>query len=386
MNRFALIAILVLAGCTPYEAAFGGSSLSPAPASPVEGEGRRLYEQEVLRAWNSVIANASATIVEANAIAAGMGSTFDADKWLRIAAMYEYAARLYRTATPPKSHEWYRDDLANLYLEYAAHVRAYVVAVGERAPLRAQEARDQMLADVEKMKSLDERYSYWVAGGTMTSPSPVAGATQAPATARPTASAIPAPTPQPTPQPAPQPTAQPIDVKNLRIRIVIADTGTEPRSTEISALPQWWTQATRGLSNITLVAGGAPADWVLWVRGTTPSQYAGLHWSNKQFLEVYTRFCSDDTPARCWHIPPAHFRMTVLHEIAHEWCCYSGAGISGDGHWSCSALTEIMCVGPGETALVTYNCRTPECTELVESTPPPLVFSDRELRVMGLLQ
>jgi hypothetical protein len=251
-----------------------------------------------------------------------------------------------------------------------------------------------MLAIVQQMKHLDARYSYWVAGGTLASAAPVARVTPAPATTRPTTPPSPAltstptarPAVQPTPQPTPRPTAQAIDPKNLRIRIVIADTGTEPRSTEISALPDWWRHATRGLSNITLVAGGAPADWVLWVRGTTPSQYAGLHWSNKQFLEVYTRFCSDDTPARCWHIPPAHFRMTVLHEIAHEWCCYSGPGISGDGHWSCSALTEIMCVGPGETALVTYNCRTPECTELEESTPPPLVFSDRELRVIGLLQ
>lgn len=152
------------------------------------------------------------------------------------------------------------------------------------------------------------------------------------------------------------------------------DPGTESLSSGLAiALPQWWSHATRGLGRLEIVTDGK-IDVVLFI--TNVSQVGGFYsaagWSRAY---VFVPQCA--WGQGCWMPSADDFRLLVLHELAHHWCCYgpgSGTAVNdawvGD-HWmTCSWATDLMCSGGAGR----------------RSAPYRHTFSDRELRAMGLLR
>jgi hypothetical protein len=150
----------------------------------------------------------------------------------------------------------------------------------------------------------------------------------------------------------------------------------DPRVKDLQALPEWWSQATRGLSSIVLVAESQDLTALVHAYDS-PGDYYGLRNRESTDFDVWTRECDPANPSDCYPLRPSLFRMAVLHEIAHGWCCY-GAG-SVDGHWPCAQGTEIMCAPPEGQRFETV-CADQSCSDVIV----PLVFSDRELQELGL--
>jgi hypothetical protein len=156
-----------------------------------------------------------------------------------------------------------------------------------------------------------------------------------------------------------------------------ASSGVDPRVKDLQALPEWWSHATRGLSSIVLV--GESQDLTALVHAyDSPGDYYGLRDRESTDFDVWTRECNPSNPSECYPLRPSLFRMAVLHEIAHGWCCYGEGGLNG--HWPCAQGTEIMCAPPEGQRFETV-CADQSCSDVIV----PLVFSDRELREIGLL-
>jgi hypothetical protein len=165
-------------------------------------------------------------------------------------------------------------------------------------------------------------------------------------------------TPQPTPPPSPN---------VIRVYLDLDDTiqlspGEDPTA--------WWHIATRGLGRLELVQ--RDADIVLSVNDNPRTGFGGWY-TRTPHAVVYARECARQYGDNwyCAFISTDYFRLAVLHELGHHWCCYGLPGVDGSGsHWKCVTHNEIMC---GEVP--------------GGPTPPyPHVFSDRELRAMGMLR
>lgn len=140
------------------------------------------------------------------------------------------------------------------------------------------------------------------------------------------------------------------------------------RDTVAGALPDAWATATGGRGKL---AVRTDADIDVELTGSSGTSALTEH---KRDGKVVSRTIAIHTIEGNRHLSVPELMATTLHELGHIWCCYGGGTV--DGHWA-DAPTEFSRVGLMASPMI--------CLATAGSDPQcPSVFSDRELKEMGL--
>jgi Zn-dependent protease with chaperone function len=140
------------------------------------------------------------------------------------------------------------------------------------------------------------------------------------------------------------------------------------RDTIAGALPAAWVSATFGRGRLAL---RTDADIEVKLEGTTGTSALTQH---KRNGKVVSRTIAIHTLESNRRLSPSELLTVMLHELGHIWCCYGEGTV--DGHWADTA-TGFSPVGLMSSPMRCQGTpgNEPEC---------PSVFSDRELKEMGL--
>ena len=140
------------------------------------------------------------------------------------------------------------------------------------------------------------------------------------------------------------------------------------RDTIAGALPDAWVTATGGRGKLAL---RTDADINVELDGTAGTSALTHH---KRNGKVVLRTIAIHTVEGNRHLSVSELMTVTLHELGHIWCCYGEGTV--DGHWA-DEPTQFSPVG-----LMASPMR---CQVTAGNDPVcPSVFSDRELKEMGL--
>jgi hypothetical protein len=141
------------------------------------------------------------------------------------------------------------------------------------------------------------------------------------------------------------------------------------RDTIAGALPAAWVTATGGSGQLAL---RTDADIDVELDGTAGTSALTQHKLNGK---VVSRTITIHTVESNRHLSVPELLSVALHELGHIWCCYGEGTV--DGHWRDS---------PSEFSPIGVMASPLRCQVTAGNDPVcPSVFSDRELKEMGLI-
>lgn len=161
----------------------------------------------------------------------------------------------------------------------------------------------------------------------------------------------------PSPSPTDRPTASPAPTPQRSFLVYVTDGGVETHAPWVRFyLGSWWQDATAGRAGtLAITERPIPADFTLIInprsviatdvdieRRSVPS---GTYYG-RGVVVVNTSIVIRRNTIVTQTFTEAELRSTILHEIAHHWCCHGPGTV--DSHWlDCPDLGLMCSTGSG---------------------------------------